>query len=142
MNDDYIVPVYIMIDDVLRLMNYQDDVRTTVGAAEVLTVAVVAARFFQTHHERALHPAKAGRYFAPECVALQPSPARPEEVLWLLMEVLIEKSSPQAQSTSLIPCSCRYVSGCEINAARESRASFLGGRSGDKHHRQAVCRSG
>ena len=54
MNDDYIVPVYVMIDDVLRLMNYQDDVRATMSAAEVLTVAVVAARFFQNHHERAL----------------------------------------------------------------------------------------
>ena len=52
MNDDYIVPVYVMIDDVLRLMNYEDDVRATVSAAEVLTV--VAARFFQNHHERAL----------------------------------------------------------------------------------------
>ncbi|MBZ0298370.1 MAG: IS982 family transposase [Anaerolineae bacterium] len=54
MNDDYIVPVYVIIDDVLRLMNYQDDVRASVSAAEVLTVAVVAARFFQNHHERAL----------------------------------------------------------------------------------------
>ena len=54
MNDDYIVPVYVMIDDVLRMMKYQDDVRASVSAAEVLTVAVVAARFFQNHHERAL----------------------------------------------------------------------------------------
>jgi hypothetical protein len=54
MNDDYIVPVYVMIDDVLRLMNYQDDVQARVSAAEVLTVAVVAAKFFQNHHERAL----------------------------------------------------------------------------------------
>ena len=60
MNDDYIVPVYVMIDDVLRLMNHEDDVRATVSAAEVLTVAVVAARFFQNHHERAVHLAEAG----------------------------------------------------------------------------------
>ena len=38
MNDDYMVAVYVMIDDVLRLMNYQDDVRATVSAAEVQTM--------------------------------------------------------------------------------------------------------
>lgn len=89
MNDDYIVPVYVMIDDVLRLMNYQDDVRTTVSAAEVLTVAVVAARFFQNHHERALCvlqrlgdiPRLSVSRFNRRLHALQ-------EVLWQLMQVL------------------------------------------------------
>ena len=51
MNYDYIVPVYVMIDDVLRLMNYQDDGRVAISEAEVLTAA---AKFFQSHHEHAL----------------------------------------------------------------------------------------
>jgi hypothetical protein len=54
MNDTYIVTVYVVIDDLLKAMNYEDDCRAQVSAAQVLTVAVVAAKSFQNHHERAL----------------------------------------------------------------------------------------
>ncbi|HEX3054397.1 MAG TPA: hypothetical protein VHP83_27325 [Aggregatilineaceae bacterium] len=53
MNDTYIVTVYVIID-LLRVMNYQDDERAEVSAAEILTVAVIAAKYFQNHHERTL----------------------------------------------------------------------------------------
>lgn len=51
MNDDYIVTVYVVIDDMLKAIHYQDDCRSHLSAAEVLTVAVVAAKSFQNHHE-------------------------------------------------------------------------------------------
>lgn len=54
MNDTYIVTVYVVMDDLLKVMKYQSDVRTSVTGAEILTVAVVAAKYFQNHHERAL----------------------------------------------------------------------------------------
>lgn len=54
MDETYIVTAYVVLDDLLKAMNYHDDPRSTVSAAEVLTVAVVAARYFQNHHERAL----------------------------------------------------------------------------------------
>lgn len=54
MNEDYIVTVYYVIDEMLKGVNYQDDGRSQVSAAEVLTVAVIAARYFQNHWERAL----------------------------------------------------------------------------------------
>ncbi len=54
MNDDYIVPVYVIIDELLGAMNYQDDVRAQVKAAEIMTIAIVAAKYFQNHHERAV----------------------------------------------------------------------------------------
>jgi hypothetical protein len=54
MNALYIVTTYVLIDDSLKAQHFQDDPRATVTTAEVLTVAVVAARFFQNHHERAL----------------------------------------------------------------------------------------
>jgi hypothetical protein len=50
----YIVTTYVVLDDTLKAMQYWDDVRASVTTAEVLTVAVVAARYFQSHHERAL----------------------------------------------------------------------------------------
>ncbi len=54
MNAAYIVTAYVVIDDVLKAMGYVDDSRTTISSAEIVIVAVVAAKFFQNHHERAL----------------------------------------------------------------------------------------
>jgi hypothetical protein len=54
MNDHYIVTVFVVIDDLLKANHYQDDCRAQSSAAEVLTVAVVAAKYFHNHHQRAL----------------------------------------------------------------------------------------
>jgi len=54
MNDSYIVTTFVVIDDVLEAYAYEEDCRAQSSAAEVLTVAVVAAKYFQNHHERAL----------------------------------------------------------------------------------------
>lgn len=54
MNDAYIVTVYVIIDDILKAYGFQDDVRATGSAAEILTVGVLAAKYFQNHHERTL----------------------------------------------------------------------------------------
>lgn len=55
MNETYIITAYCLIEDVLKACGYEDDVRTKVSAAEVLAVAVVSAKYFQNHHERALN---------------------------------------------------------------------------------------
>ncbi|MGB7339103.1 MAG: IS982 family transposase [Phototrophicaceae bacterium] len=54
MNDTYIITAYCVIEDILKASNCQDDVRTKISAAEILLVAVVSAKYFQNHHERAL----------------------------------------------------------------------------------------
>jgi hypothetical protein len=54
MNDDVIVTTFVVIDEVLRRAGHRDHARAQVGDAEVLTVAVVAAAYFQNHHARAL----------------------------------------------------------------------------------------
>lgn len=54
MNDTYIVTAFSVIDDILQAYGHEDDVRATVSGAEILIVAVVAAKYFQNHHERAL----------------------------------------------------------------------------------------
>ena len=54
MNDTYIITSYVVIDDVLKAWDYQEDCRASGHASEILTVAVMAAKYFQNHHERAL----------------------------------------------------------------------------------------
>jgi hypothetical protein len=43
-----------VIADILKAYGYEDDRRAGVSTAEILLVAVVAAKCFQNHHERAL----------------------------------------------------------------------------------------
>ena len=54
MDDSYIVTSYCVIEDILKAYGYQDDVRATISAAEILIVAIIAAKYFQNHHERTL----------------------------------------------------------------------------------------
>jgi hypothetical protein len=54
MNDTYIVTAYVMIDDILKAYGFEDDCRASGSGAEILTVGVIAAKYFQNHHERAL----------------------------------------------------------------------------------------
>ena len=54
MNETYIVTSYYVIDKLLSVLNYEDDSRSSLTGAEILTVTVVAAKYFQNHHERAL----------------------------------------------------------------------------------------
>ncbi len=53
MNDTYIVTAYSVIADLWKAHGYHDDPRATVSAADILTVAVVAAKYFHNHYERA-----------------------------------------------------------------------------------------
>ena len=50
----YIVTTYVVLDDSLKQLAFEDDPRSHLTAAEILTVAVIAARYFHNHHERAL----------------------------------------------------------------------------------------
>ncbi len=54
MNATHIVTVYVVFDDVLKAIGHVDDSRAVISSAEIVSVAVVAAKFFHNHHERAL----------------------------------------------------------------------------------------
>jgi len=54
MDDDFIVTAFVMLDQTMAALGHRDDVRAGASDAEVLTVAVVAAKYFQNHLARAL----------------------------------------------------------------------------------------
>jgi hypothetical protein len=64
MDDDFIVTAFVVIDKAMAALGHRDDVRAGASDAEVLTVAVVAARYFQHHLERALGVMRLGRYLS------------------------------------------------------------------------------
>ena len=61
MDDDFIVTTFVILDKLLAAVGHRDDVRAKAGDAEVLTVAVVAAKAFQNHLARALQVMHLGR---------------------------------------------------------------------------------
>ncbi len=64
MDDDFIVTTFVMLDKTMVTLGHRDHVLARVSDAEVLTVAVVAARYFQNHLERALQVMHLGRYLS------------------------------------------------------------------------------
>ncbi len=64
MDDDFIVTAFVVLDKAMAALGHRDDVRAKASDAEVLTVAVVAARYFQNHLERALGMMRLGRYLS------------------------------------------------------------------------------
>ncbi|MCA1709892.1 MAG: IS982 family transposase [Actinobacteria bacterium] len=53
MSDELIVTVYVVIDDVMQALDHRSHGLAQLSDAEVLLVAVIAAQYFQNHHERA-----------------------------------------------------------------------------------------
>ena len=64
MNDDVIVTTFVVLDELLDHAGHRDHVLAGVSDAEVLTVAVVAAAYFQNHHARALQVMLGMRYLS------------------------------------------------------------------------------
>ena len=64
MDDTEIIATFVIIDDVLRRLGHRDHCLAQTSDGEVLLVAVLAARYFQNHHERTLSVCKALRYLS------------------------------------------------------------------------------
>ena len=64
MDGDFIATAFVVIDKTMQALGHRDDVRVKASDAEVLTVAVVAAKYFQNHLERALQMLHLGRYLS------------------------------------------------------------------------------
>jgi hypothetical protein len=54
MDAEWIITVFVILDELCAKGGQREHKLAHVSDAEVLTVAVVAARYFQNHHERAL----------------------------------------------------------------------------------------
>ena len=64
MDGDFIVTAFVVVDKLMATLGHRDDVRARASDAEVLTVAVVAAKYFQNHLERGLPLMHLGRYLS------------------------------------------------------------------------------
>jgi hypothetical protein len=54
MNAEWIITAFVIIDTIMERLEHRSHVLAQVPDSEILTIAVVAAKFFQNHHERAV----------------------------------------------------------------------------------------
>src|SRR5579875_875334 len=63
MDDALIGAIYVMIDDTMKTLGQRSHCLASLSDAEVLTIAVLAARYYGNHHARAVHQLTGGAYF-------------------------------------------------------------------------------
>jgi hypothetical protein len=54
MDATWIITAFVLIDTLMERLNHRSDVRAQVPDSEVILIAVVAAKYFANHHERAV----------------------------------------------------------------------------------------
>ena len=54
MDATWIITAFVLIDTLMERLEHRSDVRAQVPDSEVILIAVVAAKYFQNHHERAV----------------------------------------------------------------------------------------
>jgi Transposase DDE domain len=64
MDADWIIPAFVLIDTLMEQLGHRSDVRAQVPDSEVIVIAVVAAKYFQNHHERAVCILRESRYLS------------------------------------------------------------------------------
>ncbi len=52
MSAEWIITIFVMIDDLMEQYGHQTDCRSRVSDSEILTIAICAAKYCQNHHER------------------------------------------------------------------------------------------
>ncbi len=62
MDDDFIVTAFVVLDKTMTALGHRDHALARASDAEGLTVAVVAAKYFQNHPAREVQMLPLGRY--------------------------------------------------------------------------------
>ena len=132
MDDDFIVTAFVVLDKLMQALGHRGDVRAQASDAEVLTVAMVAAKSFQNHPARALGVMRLGRYLSGMLSVSRFNRRlhRPAGCLGLAVEALGALPHRQHAGAGLSPCRarrCRKIRGrdfCGFCAAK--REQFFG----------------
>jgi hypothetical protein len=64
MDANWIIAAFVVIDTMMDRLDHQSDPRASVPDAEIVTIAVVAAKYFANHHERAVQIMQGMRYLS------------------------------------------------------------------------------
>ena len=148
MDATWIIAAFVVIDTVMDGLDHRSDVRADVPDAEIITIAVVAAKYFGNHHERAVQVMNGMGYLSGRISVSRFNRRRHDLADWLAFipatlgalftsgEVLVSDSLPLPVCRRVRASRCRNVRGrisCGYCAAK--REQFFGWRL------HLVCRS-
>lgn len=64
MDATWIITTFVLIDSLMERLEHRSDIRAQVPDSEIILIAVVAAKYFQNHHERAVCILRETRYLS------------------------------------------------------------------------------
>jgi Transposase DDE domain len=85
--DGYAVTVYVVCDDILRLIGVSDNHQAVMSNAEVMAFTIIAAKLFSGHHRRARWVCKQLGYF-PEILSNSRLNRRIHQIPWPIWEAV------------------------------------------------------
>jgi IS5 family transposase len=140
-DDDFIVAAFVLLDEAMAALGHRGDARAGASDAEVLTVAVVAAKYCQNHHARALQVRQLGRYLSGPLSASRFNRRLHALRDWLLLllealgevfargEVFLIDSMPVPVCKRARAWRCRKVRGKDFcGVCHAKKEAFFGGR--------------
>jgi len=63
LSEDKIIAIYCFVDDLLKGVERQEDIRRKVSDSEIITTAIVSALYFGGHSDNGRHFSDNGRHF-------------------------------------------------------------------------------
>ena len=87
--DGYVVAVYVVCDDLLKVIGVGDDPQAIMSNAEVMAFAIIAAKLFSGHHKRARWACKQLRYF-PKILSNSRLNRRIHQIPWSVWETVFQ----------------------------------------------------
>ena len=111
--DGYAVTVYVVCDEILRLIGISDHHQAVMSNAEVMAFAIIAAKLFSGHHRRARWICKQLGYF-PKVLSNSRLNRRIHQISWPIWEVVFrilalafkQQSEQHEYAVDSFPISC------------------------------------
>jgi IS5 family transposase len=124
--ETFIITTYVIAEEVLRILNIQDDPQSKMSHAEVITFAILAAKFFSGNHKMARHLSKKFKFF-PEILSNSRLNRRIHNISWDCWYAIFRFLSllaKQSDDTCYFAVDSFAVSYCQKNRI-DKRKCFL-----------------
>lgn len=119
MDATWIITAFVLIDTLMERLNHRSDVRAQVPDSEVILIAVLAAKYFQNHHERAVCILRASGYLSDSIDVTRFNRRLHKLADWLsFIATTLGEIGLKGGSLSSIACPCQSVAVCAPGAAK------------------------
>jgi len=124
----WIITAFVVIDTLMERLGHRSDVRAQVPDSEILTIAVVAAKYVGNHHERAAPMMRALGYLSGRISVSRFNRRLHQLADWMAwIPANVGGASPRATCSSSIASPCRSAVVCAPGAVGRRRGANAAG---------------